>query len=218
MSKLLHQRSCQDIRMDPRYQRPPQYAEINNHQLSLQTPVEVNEIGTTIQQGVIQRPVQRHAQAAGGRPRGSTVPVNPQQATSVPNLQITENGGARGKNRMPKQEGDPDQNDYVLNCFHESTPFTVNDVGRPAFVNHYYAGEAFIPVTSKKLIKLNGCDMSTKNSLRNAQPQGVEREYREHSQNLRVTRQQNDAERGDRCNDTETQPFTAIYEKTRKVH
>ena len=32
MSKQLpHQRSCQDIRMDPRYQKPPQYAEINNH-------------------------------------------------------------------------------------------------------------------------------------------------------------------------------------------
>ena len=115
---------------------------------------------------------------------------------SVPNLQITETGGAQGKNRMPKEEGDPDQNDYVLNCFHDSRPFTVNDVGRPAFVNHYYAGEAFIPVTSKKLIKLNGCDVSTKNSLRNAQPQGVECEYREHSQNLWVTRQQSDAERG----------------------
>ena len=66
MSKLPHQRSCQDIRMDPRYQRPPQYAEINNHRLSQQTPVEVNEIGPTIQQGVIQRPVQRHTQATGG--------------------------------------------------------------------------------------------------------------------------------------------------------
>ena len=32
MSKqLLQQRSCQDVRMDPRYQEPPQYAEINYH-------------------------------------------------------------------------------------------------------------------------------------------------------------------------------------------
>ena len=196
MSKLPHQRSCQDVRMDPRYQRPPQYAEINNHLLSPQTPVEVNEIGPTIQQGVIQRPVERHTQATGGRPRGSTVPVKAQQTTSVPNLQITESGGAREKNRMPKQEGDLDQNDYVLNCFHENRPFTVNDVGRPVFVNHYYAGKAFIPVTSKKLIKLDECDVSTENSLRNTQPQGVEREYREHSQNLWVTRQQDEAERG----------------------
>ena len=98
---------------------------------------------------------------------------------------------------MPKQEGDLDQNSYVLNCIQESRPLTVNDVGRPVFVNHYYAGQAFIPVTSKKLIKLDECDVSTENSLRNVQPQGVEyREYREHSQNSRVTRQQDKAERG----------------------
>ena len=196
MSKLPHQRSCQDIRMDPRYQKPPQYAEINYHRPSPQTPIEVNEIGPTIQQGVIQRPVQRHTQATGGRPRGSTVPVNAQQTTSVPNLQITENGGAREGDRIPKQEGDPDQNGYVLNCIHESRPLTLNDVGRPVFVNHYYVGEAFIPVTSKKLIKLDECDVSTENSLRNAQPQGIEREYREHSQNSRITQQQNGIDRG----------------------
>ena len=194
MSKLPHQKSCQDVRMDPRYQKPPQYAEINHHRPSPQTPVEVNEIGPTIQQGMIQRPVQRHTQATGERSRGSTVPVNTQQTTSVPNLQINESGGARERDR--KQEGDPNQNGYVLNCIHESRPFTVNDVGRPVFVNHYYAGEAFIPVTSKKLIKLDECDVSTENSLRNAQPQGMEREYREHSQNSWVTQQQDEAERG----------------------
>ena len=97
---------------------------------------------------------------------------------------------------MPKQEGDPDQNDYVLNCIHESRPFTLNDVGRPVFVNHYYMGEAFIPITSKKPIKLDECDISTENSLRNAQPQCMEREYREHSQNSWITRQQYEAERG----------------------
>ena len=32
MSKQFpHQRSCQDVGMDPRYQKPPQYAEINHH-------------------------------------------------------------------------------------------------------------------------------------------------------------------------------------------
>ena len=67
MSKQFpHQRSCQDVRMDPRYQEPPQYAEINYHRPSPQRPVEVNEIGPTIQQGVIQRPVQRHTQASEG--------------------------------------------------------------------------------------------------------------------------------------------------------
>ena len=197
MSKQLpHQRSCQDVRMDPRYQKPPQYAEINYHRPSPQMPIEVNEIGPTIQQGVIQCPVQRHTQATGGRPRGSTVPVNRQRTTSVSDLQISENRGARERDRMPKQEGDLDQNDYVLNRFHESRPFTVNDVGRPVFVNHYYAGEVFIPITSKQLIKLDECDVSTENSLRNTEPQGMECEYREHSQNLRITRQQNRAKRG----------------------
>ena len=84
---------------------------------------------------------------------------------------------------MPKQEGDPNHNDYVLNCIHENRPLTLNDVARPVFVNHYYAGEAFIPATSKKLIKLDECDVSTENSLRNVQQQGTEHEYREHSQN-----------------------------------
>ena len=187
------QRSCQDVCMDPCYQNPPQYAEINYHRPSPQMLVEVNEIGPTIQQGVTQCPVQRHTQATCGRPRGSTVPVNSQQTMSIPNLQITENGDVRDRDR--KQECDPDQNGYVLNCIHESRPLTLNDVGRPVFVNHYYAGEAFIPVTNKKLIKLDECDMSTESSLRNIQPQGMERKSREHSQNSCVTRQQDDAEK-----------------------
>ena len=120
--------------------------------------------------------------------------MNTQQTTSVPNLQINESGGAREKDR--KQESDPDQNGYVLNCIHESRPLTLNDVGRPVFVNHYYVGEGFIPITSKKLIKLDECDVSTESSLRNAQPQGMECEFREHSQNLQITRQLDEAERG----------------------
>ena len=178
--------------MDPRYQKPPKYTEINYHQPPPQSPVEVNEIGPTIQQGVIQRPMQRHTQVAGG-PRGPTVPVSVQQTTSVPSLQINENGGARERDR--KQESDPDQNGYIFNCIHENRPFTVNDVGRPVFVNHYYTGEAFIPVTNKKLIKLDECDVSTEISLENAQPQGMGREFREHSQNSRIIQQTGEAER-----------------------
>ena len=188
-----HQRSCQDVRMDPRYQKPPQYAEINYHRPSPQMPIEVNEIGPTIQQGVIQRPVQRHTQATGELPRGSTVPVREQQTMSVPSLQINEGGGARARDR--EQESDPDQNGYVINGIHENRPFTVNDVGRPVFVNHYYAGEAFIPVTNKKLIKLDECDVSTEISLKNAQPQGMESEFREHSQNSWIIQQMGKAER-----------------------
>ena len=154
--------------------------------------MEVNEIGPTIQQGVIQRPVQRHTQPTEG-PRRPTPPVNEQQRTSMPSLQNNNNGGAYEKDG--KQEGDPEENGYVINCIHENRPFTVNDVGRPVFVNHYYAGEAFIPVTNKKLIKLDECNVSTEVSVRNAQPQAVERDFGEHSQNSRTIQQTGEAER-----------------------
>ena len=193
MSKQLpHQRSCQDVCMDPHYQEPPQYVEINLHRPSPQSPVEVNEVGPIIQQGVIQRPVQRHTQPTEG-PRRPTVPVNEQQMTSVPSLQINNNGGTHARARQ--QESDLEENGHVINCIHENRPFTVNDVGRPVFVNHYYAGEAFIPVTNKKLIKLDECDVSTEVSLRNAQPQAIEREFGKHSRNSQIIQQTGEAER-----------------------
>ena len=117
LKQFPHQKSCQDVRMDPHYQKPPQYAEINYHRPSPQTPVEVNEIGPTIQQGVIQCPVQRHTQTAGEPTKTRPVPVDIQQTTSVPSLQINENGGARERDR--KQERDQDENGYVINCIHE---------------------------------------------------------------------------------------------------
>ena len=123
-----------------------------------------------------------------GGPRGPTIPVSAQQTTSVPSLQINE--------RDRKQEREPDQNGYVLNCIHENRPFTVNDVGRSVFVNHYYVGEALIPVTNKKLIKLDECDVSTEISLRNAQMQGMECEFKEHSPYSRITRQPDETEKG----------------------
>ena len=119
--------------------------------------------------------------------------MNAQQTTSAPNLQINDSSGAHERDRI--RESDLEENGYVINCIHESRPFTVNDVGRPVFVNHYYAGEAFIPVTNKKLIKLDECDVSTESSLSNTQPQGMEHESREHSQNSRITQQPDEAER-----------------------
>ena len=193
-AQLPHQRSCQDVRMDPRYQKPPHYAEIHHHQPVPQMPVEINEIGPTIQQGVIQCPVQRDTEAT--RSRRSTPPVNTQQTKNVPNLQIIGNGGTREREKLPKQEGDPNPNDYILNCIHKNRPLALNEVARPVFVNHYYAGEAFIPTTSKKLIKLDECDVATENSLRNVHQQGTEREVREHSQNLQMAQQQTRIEKG----------------------
>ena len=197
-AQLPHQRSCQDVRMDTPYQKPPHYAEIHHHRPVPQTPIEINEIGPTIQQGVIQHLVQRDTQATGARPRRSTLPMNTQQTASVPNSQITGSGGTLDSQRdkLLKQEGDPNPNDYVLNCIHENRPLTLNDVSRPVFVNLYYAGEVFRPVTSKKLIKLDECDMSTENSLRNVQQQSTECKYREHSQNSRMAQQQTRIEKG----------------------
>ena len=63
-------------------------------------------------------------------------------------------------------------------------------------MNHYYAGEAFIPITSKKLIKLDECDVSSENSLRNVQQQGALCEYREHPQSSWMTQQQTRIEKG----------------------
>ena len=84
-----HQGSCQDVCMDPRYQKPPHYAEIHHHRPVPQMPVEINEIGPTIQQGVIQRPAHRDTQAT--RSRRPTPAVNTQQTTNVPNLRIAGN-------------------------------------------------------------------------------------------------------------------------------
>ena len=123
-------------------------------------------------------------------------PVNIQQTVSAPNSQTTENEGTSERVKLRRQERDLNHSDYVLNCIHENRPLTLNDVARPVFVNHYYAGEAFIKATSKKLIKLDECDVSTENSVRNVQRQGTEHEYGEHSQNSRITRQQTGIEKG----------------------
>ena len=116
--------------------------------------------------------------------------------TSVPSLQVNNNGSTHERDR--KQEGNPEENGYVINCIHENRPFKVNDVGRKVFVNHYYAGEAFIPVTNKRLIKLDECDVSTEISVRNTQPQDIECKFKEHSQNSRIIQQTTEAEREQR--------------------
>ena len=54
------QRSVQDVHMDPRFQHPPlQYSQIQQHRQPQPPPAEVNEMGPTNQQGVIQCPVQQ---------------------------------------------------------------------------------------------------------------------------------------------------------------
>ena len=173
--------------MDPRYQKPPHYSKIQHHQSVPQPAIEVNEIGTTIQQGVIQCPVQRGTQYTDVRQMNAAPLVNTQQtvarvlSSNTTDASIVSDPGEDRRNRQPEQERDPNHNGYVLNCVHENRPLTLNDVARPVFVNHYYAGGSFIPTTSKKLIKLDKCDTSTDNSIRNIQLQGTERQCREYS-------------------------------------
>ena len=109
----------------PMLPETPHYSQIHHHRPIPQQPIEVNEIGLTIQQGMIQCPVQRSTQATGVRPRESAPPIKTQQtAERVPRSEITENDATWGperhqRNRLPKQEGDPNHNDYILNCVHE---------------------------------------------------------------------------------------------------
>ena len=55
---------------------------------------------------------------------------------------------------------------------------------------HYYAGEPLVPVTNKKLIRLEKCGVLTENSMSNLQPQGVGHEFGEHSRNSLTMQQQ----------------------------
>ena len=118
------------------------------------------------------------SRAAGTKSRNA-VSTNPVQSSTMPQTgapptQRHSNGNAasdpegNGRNRLPEC----DSTDYVMNCIHENTPLSLNEIARPVFINHYYTGEPLIPVTSKKLIRLDEYDVSTEISARNLQPQG----------------------------------------------
>ena len=130
-------------------------------------------MGSTIQQGVIQHLVQQGMQltATGVRPHS----MNVQQTRTAPPSQGHNSGnvmsdpGENGRDILPESEEDSSHNDYVMKCIHESRPFSLNNITRPVFVNNYYASEPLIPVTSKKFIRLDECNVSTENSVRNPQ-------------------------------------------------
>ena len=62
------------------------------------------------------------------------------------------------------------------NYIHENRPFPLNDIARSVFVNHFYAQESLVLVTSKRFIRLAECDASTEHSMRNSQQQGINHE------------------------------------------
>ena len=168
--------------MDPHFQQPPpQYSQLQQHRQPQPPPVEVNEMEPTIPQGVIQYLVWQGPQSRTTRAQArDAVNTNTVQSSMMPqtrappssqghsNGNVTSDPEGNGRDRLP--ECDPA--DYVMNCIYENRPLSLNDIARPVFVNHYYAGELLIPVTSKKLIRLDECDIATEVSARNIQLQG----------------------------------------------
>ena len=145
------QKSSQDVRMDPHFRPPPpQYSQVQQHQ-QVQAPlVEINKLGPTIQQGVIQRPVRGTQPSRETRfeTQIRTVPQNRREDSSNPTSGPTENRG----DRLPSHSAKP---------FPEGYQLSLNDVARPVFVNHYYAGEPLVPVMNKRYIRLDECDVSS---------------------------------------------------------
>ena len=81
------QRSSQDVHRHPHFQQPPpQYSQIQQHRWSQPPPpIEVNEMGPTIQQGVIQCPVwQGPQQRTAGAQLRDTANTIPAQSSMMP--------------------------------------------------------------------------------------------------------------------------------------
>ena len=162
------QRSSQDVRMDHRFRHPPpQYSQVPLHRQTQAPLVEVNELGPTIQQGVIQRPVGRTELNKEPRPQVETR-VEPRNGRKddtnvVPGLEENTRISARHHNTKIFPEG------YQL---------ALNEAARPVFVNHYYAGEAVVSGTNKRYIRLEDCDVLSESKQ---QTQAVNRESTEHS-------------------------------------
>ena len=133
---------------------------------------------------------------AGARPKDTVHSMKVQQTGMASPSQghnsgnVTSDPRENGKNRLPECDEDSSHNDYILNCIHKRRPCTLNDVARPVFVNNYYTGESLIPVTSKKFIRLDECDISRENSVRNSQPPVANHEFVEHLRDSLTMQQQ----------------------------
>ena len=97
-----------------------------------------------------------------------TVPQNRRDDSSNLTSGPEENGG----DRLPSHSG---------KSFPEGYQLSLNDVSRPVFVNHYYAGEPLVPVMNKRYIRLDECDVSSESVVGIQQSQGLNREFTEHS-------------------------------------
>ena len=177
------QRNSQDVRADPHFRPPPpQYSQVQQHRHMHAPLVEVNELEPSIQQGVMQRPTRKVQPDRGtrfeNRNQTRSVPQNQRDSSTNQISGPEENGGDRlsncNENSFPE--------DYIVNCFHEGKPYPWNDLVRPVFMNHYYAGEPVLPTTSNKYIRLDECDDFTETLARNPQLQIFNRQTVEQSQ------------------------------------
>ena len=71
---------------------------------------------------------------------------------------------SNGGGRVPACDENPEFYDYLMNYIHGNK--SMCEVARPVFVNDYYAGEQLVPITRKRTIKLDKCDVSTESSAR----------------------------------------------------
>ena len=98
------QRGSQEVRMDPHFRSPPpHYSQIQQHQ-QVQAPlVEINRLGPTIQQGVIQHPMRGNQQNKETRlqTRARTVPQNGRDDNS----NLTPDPEESGRGRSPFHNG-----------------------------------------------------------------------------------------------------------------
>ena len=130
----------------------------------------MNELGPTIQRGVIQQPVERTE---------INRQVRPQTETSVEPLSDRNDGvnvtqGFESNTRKNTRQ-------HNIKVFPEGYQLALNETVRPVFVNHYYAGEAVVSGTNRRYIRLDDCDVLSESVQGIQQGQAVNREFTEHS-------------------------------------
>ena len=114
------QLNSQDVRTDPRFRHPPpHYSQIPLHRQI--PPVEVNELGPTIQQGIIHRPKERAEGNIDGRLQ-----------TEVRNERLSEKND--GTNTTQSSCIRPNVRQHNIKMLPERYQLALNETVRPVFV------------------------------------------------------------------------------------
>ena len=142
----------------------------------------------TIQRDIIQCPVQKSQPPAGEQMSRNVLHLGerPQSNSMLPGQEwgrVNQPSGSQqeGIGTLPQNEVYLNPDNQVSDHVRGYRPFPMNEVARPVFVNHYYAGEAV--ATNRKLIRLEDCDVSMENSVLGQQAQGGSCKHVEHLQN-----------------------------------